>query len=105
MDISGAFNLLERYNLKEEAKYECKERKIDEAPYDMAGHHKVYSELLGREWLKLRDKRDARLNELQINIIDKCDDEKLKCIIDAMKEIEEAQDVFKKVADNDYSLR
>lgn len=55
MDVKKAFELLDKYNIRNEAEQECKRRKIDSAPYDMIGHNKVYCEFLNREWKNLRD--------------------------------------------------
>lgn len=55
MDCGDAFDLLRKYNLMEEAKIECKRRKIDEAPYGMIGYNKIYADFLNKKWVEFRD--------------------------------------------------
>lgn len=105
MDITEAFALLDKYSLRDKAKIECKRRKIDEAPYDMQGHHEVYSDLLQEVWIELRNKRDCRLKELGLSVIDKTDDQEINRLNGDMRDIADAQKVLKAVADYDYAHR
>lgn len=56
MNGGEAFDMLDKYNLRQDADRECKRRKLDEAPYDMMGHNKVYSEFLIKKWREIRDR-------------------------------------------------
>jgi len=105
MDIGKALALLDKYNLKDKAKRECKKRKIEEVPYDLQGHHKVYSDLLQSVYYELRDKRDSRLKKLGLSTIDKTEDSDINNWNREMEDISDAQRVLKETADYDYSHR
>lgn len=105
MDITEVFALIDEYKLRDKVKNECKKRKIDEVPYDMQGYHEVCSDLLQEVWLELRRKRDFRLKELKLSVIDKTDDPEINRLNKAMKEISDAQKTLKEVADYDYANR
>ena len=59
MDVMDAINLLKKYNIYDDAKNECRRLKIDEAPYDMQGHHDVYCRYLSSFLLVNRLDRNA----------------------------------------------
>ena len=94
MDITQAFEVLEKYGLKEKADREIKRLKIAEAPFDMKGHYKVYCRMLSeqrREYSKLY--QEYILNSL--NSKNKSEPEceelerKLKELSDAEKALED----------------
>lgn len=58
MDVIGVIELLKKYKMFDDAQNECKRRKIDEAPYDMKGHHEVYCSYLSQKRVELQHKRD-----------------------------------------------
>lgn len=105
MDIGKVVALLDKYNLKDKAEYECKKQKIEEVPYDMQGHHKVYSDLLQSVYCELKDKRDSRLKKLGLSTIDKTEDSDINNWNREMEDILDAQIILKKTADYDYSHR
>ena len=132
MDVGKAFELLDKYNLRKEAELECKRRKIDNAPYDMQGHNKVYCAFLSKQWIKLRDKlvdlqkidceywdnipeeikplhkecEFARYALSKKNICCRCDyNVKLQEIEQEMYELSEAQRALKDAAERDYYLK
>ncbi|EJE7236439.1 hypothetical protein FC820_06640 [Clostridium sporogenes] len=132
MDIERAFELLDKYNLRNEAELECKRRKIDTVPYDMQGHNKVYIEFLSKQWVKFRDQllglqnigckcwdtipekikplhnecNFARYSLAKNNICCRYDyNIKLIEIEQEMYELSEAQKALKDATERDYYLR
>ena len=133
MDVMDAIDLLKKYRLYDDAQNECKRKKIDEAPYDMKGHHEVYCSYLSKKWVELRDKRD-KLLKVKCFEFDKIPDNpkpvhndcffvgvsctkdycKTECkyyqeniaeLVQAMNELSEAGKVLKEAAERDYWLR
>ena len=133
MDVMDAINLLKKYRLYDDAQIECKRKKIDEAPYDMKGHHEIYCSYLSKKWVELRDKRDKlqkikcfefdNIPDSQKPVHDDCffvglsctnDYCKTKCkyyaeniagLVQEMNELVEAEKVLKEAAEHDYWLR
>ena len=61
MNVIDAINILKKYGRYNDAQNECKRKKIDEAPYDMQGHHKIYCCYLFQIWSELRNKKETLL--------------------------------------------
>lgn len=133
MDVMDAINLLKKYNIYDDAKNECRRLKIDEAPYDMQGHHDVYCRYLSKQWVKFKNEKEL-LQKIKCIEWDNISDtpkpahdicwfvnssssksicknhckyyiEKIAPIEDAMAELSEAQRVLKEVAQKDFYLR
>lgn len=133
MTVIDAINLLKKYGLYDEAQAECKRKKIDEAPYDMKGHHEIYCSYLSKKWVELRDKRN-KLLKVKCSEFDNIPDSpkpvhddcffvgncctkdycKTKCkyyaenlsgLVQEMNELSEAEKVLKEEAEYDYWRR
>lgn len=133
MDVMDAINLLKTYGLYDKAQSECKQKKIDNSPYDMQGHHEVYCSYLSKKWVELRNERDKALKNKCSEIInipeelkpahddcsfaiysrmkDYCEKkckyyhEKVLPLTLKMNELSEAIKVLNDAADQDYWLR
>lgn len=79
MDVMDAINLLKTYGLYNKAQSECKQKKIDNSPYDMQGHHEVYCSYLSKKWVQLRNERDK---------VHKCSE-----LVNILEEVKPAHDV------------
>lgn len=133
MDVIDAIDLLKKYGLYNAAQNECKRKKIDEAPYDMKGHHEVYCSYLLQKRVELRDKRD-KLQKVKCFEFDNIPDSlkpvhddcffvglsckenycKTKCkyyqeniaeLVQEINEISQAEKILKEAAERDYWLR
>mgnify|MGYP004459356155 CR=1 FL=1 len=133
MNVIDAINILKKYERYNDAQNECKRKKIDEAPYDMQGHHKIYCRYLSQIWGELRNKKETLL-KVKCSEFDNIPDNpkpvhsdcysvslgctreycKTKCkyyqeniapLVQEMNEICEAEKVLKETAERDYQLR
>ena len=133
MDVIEAINLLKKYNLYERAENECNRLKLDKAPYDMIGHHKVYCQFLNQKWVELRKKRDVlqKLECMELENIEatskpmhkecyfvcvsllekhcklKCQyyEEKIVPLEQELEELSQAEITLKKAAEKDFYLK
>ena len=58
MDVIDAIGLLKDYRLYDDAQNECRRKKIDNAPYDMKGHHEVYIFLSIKKIRRIKQKQE-----------------------------------------------
>ena len=131
MDSLDAINLLKEYNLFEAAQSECRKQKIDETPYDMQGHNKVYCQFLDKKRLELRKKAEmiqkaSCENQVAVNSQQRPHDDcffnrflfvkngfctacslgnELDAIEAEMAKLSEASRVLKEAAEYDYTWR
>lgn len=133
LEIEDAFGLLDKYNLRERADRECILKKLDKAPYDMLGHHKVYCSLLDEKLREIRDlslkkqkeqkhcnnmkavkannslHEDCFFNRLTFNKNGACDEctlgIELAALDKEMNDLSEASKLLKEDAEEDYYRR
>ena len=60
MNTLDAMALLKKYELYEKAKSECRRLKLDEAPYDMQGHNRVFQQFLDSKREELTGLREKK---------------------------------------------
>ena len=60
LNTLDAIDLLKRYGLYEKAKSECRRLKLDEAPYDMQGHNRVFQQFLDMKQEELTGLREKK---------------------------------------------
>ena len=133
MDVIDAIGLLKDYRLYDDAQNECRRKKIDNAPYDMKGHHEVYIFYLSKKLGEL-NKNKSSLVKVKCSELDNITDdpapihdncffvgvnctkdyckthckyynENLKQIDEEMKKIHEAIQVLKNAAEKDEDLK
>lgn len=131
MDVGNAFELLEELGLMEQARQECKRKKLCEAPYDMIGHNAVYAEFLNKRWVEVRNMKlmvekakccnanaiteekpahdecgFCRLSFKKKGYCDSCQlGEKLDALEENMKKCSDGAKAFKDAAEKDFYLR
>ena len=105
MDITEAYAILDKHNLRTKADVLCRKKKLSEIPYDAIGHNKIYCDILGEKWIELRNQLNARLKALKLTILSDTDDAEINRLKQEMNEIHHAQSVLKEAAEKDYWLR
>lgn len=133
MEVVDAISLLEKYGMYDDAKNECRLKKIDRAPYDMQGHHEIYCNYLSKKCAELRKKKSELIqikcvewDNIPDNLKPAHDDccfvgvnctkdycrtmcryyqDNIKIIDQELEELYEAQKVLKEAANEDYYLK